>query len=73
MAARLEIDELVTITYSCPAGSGQLCEAHGRIVRVEPNTGEGAAEWPHLVALELDSPDPKLLKLLGSGHGGVGR
>jgi hypothetical protein len=65
MAAELEVGEPVEITYTVEGRDIVYHDLEGKIVRVEPNDGDGKEEWPYLAAVEFSGALPHLKDLLG--------
>lgn len=61
---RLEVDERVTLTFPPTTKHPTARSLQGRIVRAYPNDADPDGLWPHLAAVELDSPAPELEPML---------
>jgi hypothetical protein len=69
-AGKLEVGERVEIAYRA---KGRTVEDHGvvgRIVRVDPNEGEGRELWPYVAAIEFSGPLPDIEDLVQSFEAG---
>jgi hypothetical protein len=63
--AKMQVGEPVNITYRLRGGDPPLRDVTGRIVRVEPNTGDEQADWPYLAAVAFSGPEPAIRQLFG--------
>jgi hypothetical protein len=59
-ASTLEVGAPVTLTFSGTDGAGEPRQAHGKVVRVEPNREDPDGMWRHRLAVEFDEPAEEL-------------